>query len=119
MMRSVKGEWRSPGESPRAPPPRRALWDRRGSRLAIMAGDRLAIATASVTGELVVYARGRCYGARAMTMQPRPFPAALPHGALREVLPGLFFVTGTVPMPGPLPVRFSRNMTVVREGERL
>lgn len=54
-----------------------------------------------------------------MTMIPRPFPAAMPHGALREVLPGIHFVTGTVAMPGPIPVRFSRNMTVVREGERL
>lgn len=31
----------------------------------------------------------------------------------------MFFVTGTMGMPGPLPVRFSRNMVVVREGERL
>jgi hypothetical protein len=46
-------------------------------------------------------------------------PPALPHGSLCEVFPGVFFVTGTVGMPGPLPVRFSRNMTVVREGERL
>ncbi len=52
-------------------------------------------------------------------MTPRPFPPALPHGELEEVLPDVFFVTGTVGMPGPLPVRFSRNMTVVREGERL
>jgi hypothetical protein len=54
-----------------------------------------------------------------MALVPRPHPAALPHGEIREVLPDLFFVTGTVGMPGPLPVRFSRNMTVVREGERL
>ena len=54
-----------------------------------------------------------------MSTVARPFPAALPHGALSEVLPGIYFVTGTVKMPGPLPVRFSRNMTVVREGERL
>lgn len=49
----------------------------------------------------------------------RAHPEALPHGELREVLPNLFFVTGTMKMPGPLPVRFSRNMTVVREGKRL
>ncbi len=54
-----------------------------------------------------------------MTTIPRPFPQALPHGKLREVLPGIHFVTGSVPMPGPLPVRFSRNMTIVKEGERL
>lgn len=49
----------------------------------------------------------------------RPFPAALPHGDIEEVLPGIHFVTGTVALPGPLPVRFSRNMTIVREGDRL
>ncbi len=54
-----------------------------------------------------------------MSTNPRPFPPALPHGELREVLSGIYLVTGTVALPGPLPVRFSRNMTVVREGERL
>lgn len=54
-----------------------------------------------------------------MTVIARPHPLALPHGALREVLPDLFFVTGTIAFPGPLPVRSSRNMTVVREGGRL
>jgi hypothetical protein len=49
---------------------------------------------------------------------PRPFPPALPHGAIEEVLPGIFQVTGTVRVPGP-PLRFSRNMTIVKEGERL
>lgn len=52
-------------------------------------------------------------------MKPRPFPPALPHGALREVFPDVFFVTGTIGLPGPMPVRFSRNMTVVRQGDRL
>ncbi len=52
------------------------------------------------------------------TESKRTAPPALPHGALREVLPGIHFVTGTVRMPGP-PVRFSRNMVVIREGERL
>jgi hypothetical protein len=50
---------------------------------------------------------------------PRPFPPAQPHGELREVLPGVFFVTGTVGMPSRLPMTFSRNMIVVRDGERL
>jgi len=54
-----------------------------------------------------------------MPLVARPFPPALPHGAIREVLPGIHFVTGTVAMPGPLPVRFSRNMTIVRERDRL
>ncbi len=47
------------------------------------------------------------------------FPSALPHGELREVFPHVFFVTGSIAMPGPMPVRFSRNMVVVRQGERL
>jgi len=52
-------------------------------------------------------------------MSSSKFPPAQPHGALREVFPDVFFVTGTAGLPGPLPVRFSRNMTVVRAGERL
>ncbi len=52
-------------------------------------------------------------------MKTRPHPAALPHGPIEELFPNLFFVTGTVAMPGPLPMRFSRAMTVVREGSRL
>jgi hypothetical protein len=54
-----------------------------------------------------------------MAHTPRPHPPALKHGELTEVLPGIHFVTGTIGMPGPLPVRFSRNMTVVRRGDRL
>ncbi len=42
------------------------------------------------------------------------FPEAHEHGELKELLPGIHFVTGTVAMSGPLPVRFSRNMTVIR-----
>jgi hypothetical protein len=48
---------------------------------------------------------------------PRAFPAALRHGEIREVFPDVFFVTGTIKMGGP--IRFSRNMTIVREGGRL
>ena len=54
-----------------------------------------------------------------MALISRPHPAALPHGSIHEVLPNIYFVTGTVALPGRLPVRFSRNMTIVREGERL
>jgi hypothetical protein len=54
-----------------------------------------------------------------MALVSRPHPNALAHGEIEEVLPGIHFVTGTVGMPGPLPVRFSRNMTIVREGDRL
>lgn len=52
-------------------------------------------------------------------MASRTHPPALTHGALLEILPNIFFVTGAMRMPGPVPVTFSRNMTVVREGERL
>jgi len=54
-----------------------------------------------------------------MTLVTRPHPPALPHGDIREVLAGIYFVTGTIAMPGPLPIRFSRNMTILREGDRL
>jgi hypothetical protein len=52
-------------------------------------------------------------------MSDRDFPPALPHGALTPVFDDVYFVTGTIALPGPLPVRFSRNMVVVREGTRL
>lgn len=48
------------------------------------------------------------------------FPPALAHGSLEEVFPNVFFVMGameTVMMD--MDWKFSRNMTVVREGERL
>jgi hypothetical protein len=54
-----------------------------------------------------------------MAVVARPVPPAQPHGDIREVLRGIFFVTGTMGMPGPLPVRFSRNMTIVRTEDRL
>jgi hypothetical protein len=54
-----------------------------------------------------------------MTVVPRPFPPAMPHGELREVFPNLYFVTGTTRLPMGVPIRFSRNMTVVRESDRL
>ena len=53
-----------------------------------------------------------------MALVTRPHPRALPHGAIREVLPGIHLVNGTVRMAMP-PLRFSRNMTIVREGERI
>jgi len=49
-----------------------------------------------------------------------PFPECLPHGELEEVFPGVFFVTGsmkTVLMGAHW--HFSRNMTVVRDGDAL
>jgi hypothetical protein len=45
------------------------------------------------------------------------FPAALPHGPLREIFPDIFFVTGTFRL-APL-LTFPRNMTVVRRGSSL
>lgn len=48
------------------------------------------------------------------------FPPALAHGTLEEVFPDVFFVSGAVEtvLQG-MDWKFSRNMTVVREGERL
>jgi hypothetical protein len=54
-----------------------------------------------------------------VTLKPRPHPAALPHGGLRQVFPEVFLVTGTIGFRVLLPIRFSRNMTVFREGTRL
>ena len=47
-------------------------------------------------------------------------PPALAHGALEEVFPGVFFVTGMMKtkLMGA-DWQFSRNMTVVREGTAL
>jgi len=48
------------------------------------------------------------------------FPPALPHGSLEEVFPDLFFVSGAMEtVLQDMEWRFSRNMTVVRDGERL
>ena len=52
-------------------------------------------------------------------MATREMPPALPHSEITEPFPDVFFVTGTLRMPGVMPVRFSRNMTVVRHGEDL
>jgi len=45
--------------------------------------------------------------------------ASAKHGELRELFDEVWFVTGEVRMGGPLPMAFSRNMTVVREGDAL
>lgn len=52
-------------------------------------------------------------------MMTKDAAPALPHGELREVFPDVFFVTGSLKMPGVMPIRFSRNMTVLRQGKSL
>lgn len=48
------------------------------------------------------------------------FPPALSHGTLEEVFPDVFFVSGAMEtVLQDLDWKFSRNMTVVRDGERL
>jgi hypothetical protein len=48
------------------------------------------------------------------------FPPAFPHGPLREVFTDVFFVTGAMhTLIGGAPWQFSRNMTVVRDGDQL
>lgn len=48
------------------------------------------------------------------------FPPALPHGKLDEVFPDVFFVSGAMEtVLQEMDWKFSRNMTVVRDGERL
>ncbi len=45
-----------------------------------------------------------------------PIPEAQPHGDLTEVLPDVFVATGTM---GLGPIKFSRNMVVIRQGSDL
>jgi len=48
------------------------------------------------------------------------FPSALPHGRLEQVFPDIFFVTGTMKtVLMNTPFQFSRNITVVRDGNAL
>ena len=48
------------------------------------------------------------------------FPPALSHGAIEEVFPDVFFVSGAMEtVLQDMDWKFSRNMTVVRDGERL
>lgn len=49
----------------------------------------------------------------------KTYPAALPHGDIIEVFSDLYFVTGSIVMGSLLPMRFSRNMTIIREGDEL
>jgi hypothetical protein len=48
----------------------------------------------------------------------RSFHSAQPHGAIRELFDDVFFVSGGIRMSPP-PMSFSRNMTIVRDGEAL
>ena len=48
------------------------------------------------------------------------FPPALQHGSIEEVFPDVFFVSGAMEtVLQEMDWKFSRNMTVVRDGERL
>jgi len=47
------------------------------------------------------------------------FPAVFPHGDLQEVFENIYLVTGSLRMKGKVPFSFSRNMTVLRQGDEL
>ncbi len=47
----------------------------------------------------------------------KTFPEVHKHGDIREVFNNIYFVTGPVVMSGPLPMRFSRNMTIMKEDD--
>ncbi len=49
----------------------------------------------------------------------RSIPEAQPHGDISEPFPDIFFVTGSASLPLKVPMRFSRNMTIIRQGEEL
>jgi hypothetical protein len=46
-------------------------------------------------------------------------PELLPHGELEEIFPDIFVVKGQMKLGPGRAIHFSRNMTVVREGEDL
>ncbi len=47
--------------------------------------------------------------------QIKSVPPAEDHGAIEEILQDIFFVTGSIVMKSPLPMRLSRNMTIIRQ----
>lgn len=49
----------------------------------------------------------------------RQHPEALPHGEVTELLPDVFFVTGTIELPLKVKMAASRNMVVLRDGDDL
>lgn len=49
----------------------------------------------------------------------KKFPKALKHGDIQEVFSNIYFVTGTFAMSGLLPMKYSRNMTIIKEDEEL
>lgn len=50
---------------------------------------------------------------------PRPFAEAQPHGEIRQLFDDIYFVTGSMTLREPLPMRFSRNMVILRHGDEL
>ncbi|MDA0369568.1 MAG: hypothetical protein O3C65_14585 [Proteobacteria bacterium] len=48
---------------------------------------------------------------------PVKLAPASPHGALEEVLPGIWFVRGGIKMPIKIPMKISRSMTVVKDAD--
>ena len=49
----------------------------------------------------------------------KTFPEARKHGDIQEIFSNIYFVTGTVTISRPFPIRFSRNMTIIKEEEDL
>ena len=47
------------------------------------------------------------------------FPKTLKHGSIQRIFDDLFFVTGIFSMPSRMPMAFSRNMTIIRQGDEL
>jgi len=49
----------------------------------------------------------------------RPFPEPHAHGEIEMLFTDIYFVTGTAQMGGRLPMRFSRNMSILRHKDDL
>lgn len=52
-------------------------------------------------------------------MNSREMPKAMKHGDLEEVFENIFVVKGSLSFKKPMPMSFSRNMTVIRSGRDL
>lgn len=54
-----------------------------------------------------------------MTSVTASFPPAGEHGQVRRLFDDVFFVSGAITMRAPVKMAFSRNMTVIKDGETL
>jgi hypothetical protein len=52
-------------------------------------------------------------------MNPKPFTKVMKHDTIERLFEDIYMVRGTAAFKKPMPVRFSRNMTIIRQGNDL